>query len=193
MAKRFVGTEIWDEDWFLEMPEEYRLLWYYILAKCDHAGLFRVNLKNFNSLNKKKALPFTALKYFNEGKERVRIISERLWLLEDFFVFQYGENMNTNNKVHESIEKIYNQANIKLTSIRGLKDLKVGVKDKDKDKDKKGGLGENKKKQKGEKFNDDFTMVHFPDGKTQDLGTQQRELAIDGLIKPAAIIQGAKY
>jgi hypothetical protein len=192
MAKRFIGTEIWDEDWFLEMPEEYRLLWFYALAKCDHAGLFRVNLRNFNALNKKKVLPMTALRYFNQGKERVRIISERVWLLEDFFVFQYGEIMNLNNKVHESIEKIYNQANIKTTSIRGLKGLKEGVKDKDKDKEKKGGVGENKK-QKGQKFNDEFTEVFFPDGKTQQLGSQQRELALEGRIKPAEVIQGATY
>lgn len=192
MAKRFFGTEVWDEDWFLEMPEEYRLLWFYILAKCDHAGLFRVNLTSFNLRNKKKVLPFTALKYFNSDKERIRIISEKLWFIEDFFVFQYGETFNKNNKVHESIEKIYNQANIKLTSIRGLKDLKDRVKDKDKDKDKKGGVGENKK-QKGEKFSEDFQQVFFPDGNRQELGPQQRELAMEGRIKPNSIIQGATY
>ena len=25
MAKRFSATEIWDEDWFLDMPNEYKL------------------------------------------------------------------------------------------------------------------------------------------------------------------------
>jgi len=192
MPKRFVATEIWDEDWFLEMPKDYRLLWFYILSKCDHAGIFRVNLKKFNLVTGANVMPFTALKHFNEGKERIRVVSDRAWLIEDFFVFQYGETMNLNNKVHESVEKIYSQANIKLTSIRGLKDLKDRVKDKDKEKDKKGGMGENKK-QKGEKFDSEFTVVYFPDGKTQALGTQQSELAREGRIKPEAVIQGAKY
>jgi hypothetical protein len=192
MAKRFFSTEIWEEDWFLEMPTEYQLFWFYICLKCDHAGLFKVNMKKFNMINRSKVLPFTALKYFNTGKERIRIVSESLWLIEDFFVFQYGETMNLNSKVHESVERIYNQANIQLTSIRGLKDLKDRVKDKDKDKEKKGGMGENKK-QKGEKFNAEFTEVVFPDGKIQKLGDQQKELAEDGRLKPQAIIQGAIY
>ena len=46
MAKRFTSTEIWNEDWFLDMPAEYKLFWYYMLCECDHAGLFKVNFIN---------------------------------------------------------------------------------------------------------------------------------------------------
>lgn len=136
MAKRFTATEIWGEDWFLSMPIEYKLFWYYMLSNCDHAGLFKVNLRSFCSLNEVKLTPKKALDYFNSGKLRIKPISDSLWFIEDFFVYQYGETFNNNNRVHFSIKKLYEKYDIKLTSIRGLKVLKEGVKDKDKEKDK---------------------------------------------------------
>jgi hypothetical protein len=135
MAKRFFATELWGEDWFLEMPNEYKLFWFYIIAECDHAGLFKVNLRSFCGLLEVKVTPTEAIKYFNSGKERIRIISDSVWFIEDFFTFQYGPKFNSDNRVHESISKLYQKNNIELTSLRGLKGVTDGVKDKDKDKD----------------------------------------------------------
>lgn len=136
MAKRFTDTEIWGEDWFLDMPNEYKLFWYYMLSNCDHSGVYKVNLRSFCSLNEVKLTSNKVLEYFNAGKQRIRVLQDNVWLIEDFFVYQYGETFNTNNRVHESIKKVYEKYNIELTSIRGLKDHKDRVKDKDKDIDK---------------------------------------------------------
>lgn len=146
MAKRFTSTEIWEEDWFLDMPNEYKLFWFYMLSTCNHAGLFKVKSKSFKGLLEVNITLPEALKYFNAGKDRIRVVSESLWYVEDFFVFQYGTTFNGNSKVHESIENALNQVNIKVTSVRGLlevkntsfgglEDLKARDKDKDKDKD----------------------------------------------------------
>jgi hypothetical protein len=190
MAKRFIATEIWGEDWFLDMPNEYKLFWFYILGNCDHAGLFKVNLTPFRGLLGVKVTPHDALAYFNAEKIRIREISKSLWFVEDFFVFQYGTTFNINNKVHESIGKLYNRHNINIKEIRGLRDLKEGVKDKDKE--KKGGMGENKKL-KGEDFDETRENVLFPDGTIQQLGIQQRELAKTGKLKPSSVLQGSTY
>ena len=134
-----------------------------------------------------------ALNYFNTEKQRVRVLSDNLWLIEDFFQYQYGEIFNPNNRVHDSIEKVYQRHNIEMTSIRGLKDLKDRVKDKDKDKDKdikKGGMGENKK---GVKFDDDLEFVYFDDGSKQKLGSDQKALAKLGKTKPHLIVKGSIY
>ncbi len=133
MAKRFTATEIWSEDWFLSMPNEYKLFWFYMLANCDHAGIFKVNLRSFCGLNEVKLSSNEALKMFNVGKQRVRQISESVWFIEDFFVYQYGCTFNGNNRLHESIKVIYEKHGIELTSIRGLTEVKHGVKDKDKE------------------------------------------------------------
>ena len=192
MAKRFTATEIWKEDWFLDMPIEYKLFWYYILSNCDHAGLFKVNLRSFCGLMEVKLTPSKVLEYFNFGKQRIRVISDSLWLIEDFFVYQYGPTFNWNNRVHESIGELYQRHNIELKSIRGLIDLKDRVKDKDKD-IKKGGTGENIKPMTGSEFSEDNSGVFFSDGSYQKLGALQLEAVELGNLKPHAVIKGAIY
>lgn len=144
MPKRFTATELWSEDWFLEMPFEYKLFWYYMLSKCDHAGLFKPNMKTFCMLNNVKITPNEVIEFFNNGKDRIRVISDSVWLIEDFFVYQYGTTFNINNRVHESINAQYKKFGVNLSSIRGLivviLDLKERPKDKDINKEKELGI-----------------------------------------------------
>lgn len=137
MAKRFTATEIWNEDWFLEMPIDYKLFWFYLKDNCDHAGLFRVNVRSYCGLTEAKVTPDKVLEYFNSGKQRVRIVNHSVWLLEDFFVFQYGSKFNANNNVHASALELFEKSGVEVSSIRGLTGLKPRdiYKDKDKDKD----------------------------------------------------------
>jgi hypothetical protein len=134
--KRFTETSIWDEDWYLDMPIEYKMLWYYIKDKCNHAGVWRPNLRLFEATVGVKVDLKKAIIFFNKDKSRIEVLNSGHWYILDFFVFQYGSTFNPLNRVHKSIQGIYIQEDINLTSIRGLKDLKDGVKDKDKDKDK---------------------------------------------------------
>lgn len=127
MAKRFTATEIWEEDWFLDMPNEYRLFWYYMLSKCDHAGVFKPNITRFNNSVGKKINKEKALMFFNEGKERISVTRKKNWWIIDFFVFQYGQIFNFNNNLHFSIYKVYNQEDINVRTNRGLKEVRGGT------------------------------------------------------------------
>lgn len=131
MAKRFAATEIWEEDWFLELPNEYKLFWFYVLSACDHAGFFKINIKVFSSLNNVQIDIETAFELFNKGKKRLRKVNGSMWLIEDFFLFQYGQILNLNNRVHKSIKDTYKKHGVNVTSIRGLNEVKEAVKDKD--------------------------------------------------------------
>lgn len=193
MAKRFTATEIWEEDWFLEMPNEYKLFWYYILSKCDHAGIFKVNLRSFTGLIQVNVTSNDALRYFNNGKDRIRIINESLWFIEDFYVYQYGSTFNINNRLHESIKKTMAKYDLQLTSIRGLTDLKDGVKDKDKE-IKKGGTGENNGlTDSGDRFDEKGIRVYFKDGTNQLLGMEQRIAFKEGTLRPRDVKRGLTY
>jgi len=152
MAKRFISTEVWSEDWFLDMPNEYKLFWFYVITNCDHAGIFKVNLRSFCGLNEVSLSSKKAIEYFNSGKERVIEINPSIWLISDFFVFQYGPVLNLNNKVHNSINNIYKKYKIDFIFIRGLVDLKERTKDKDKDKDKDNSLTKKQKFEENEEF-----------------------------------------
>ncbi len=136
MSKRFTSTQIWEEDWFIEMPLEYKMFWFFIKDKCDHSGMFKINVRVFNSTHGVQVDSEIAFELFNKGKERLRKVNGSMWLIEDFFKFQYGGNMNLNNRVHKSVEESYIKHGVNLESIRGLNVVKDGVKDKDKDKDK---------------------------------------------------------
>lgn len=120
MAKRFTSTEIWDEDWFLDLPIEYRLFWLYILASCDQAGFYKINVTVFSSSNKVEIDTEMAFQLFNKGKNRLRKVNGSMWLIEDFFKFQYGFKFNIENKIHMGIEKIYNGHGVSIQSLKGI-------------------------------------------------------------------------
>lgn len=196
MAKRFTATEIWGEDWFLSMPNEYKLFWYYILSACDHAGIFKVNTRSFTGLIEVSVSPSKALEHFNNGKIRIRVLNESVWLIEDFFVFQYGTTFNPNNKMHESIEKLYSKFDLPMTSIRGLKDLKDRVKDKDKEINTESNtnlVSNGAKVDSAVSFAKNGNGVIFADGAYQPFGFEQRALYQQNALKPREVKRGLVY
>ena len=126
MSKRFHDTDIWDEDWYLDMPLEYRSFWLYVKDKCDHAGIWRPNLRRFNSDIENKIDLDTAIEYFNVDKERITPLESGHWMVAEFVPFQYGKNLNLNNRVHLSVFNRLNDLEVNLGSIRGLNEVKLG-------------------------------------------------------------------
>jgi hypothetical protein len=135
MSKRFHDTEIWKQDWFLELPYEYMLLWLYIKDTCDHAGIWKPNKRFIEFISGKTIDLKKAIEFFNGNKGRIEILSNGRWLIPDFISFQYGHKLNPENRVHSSILAVLEKNEVNLTSIRGLLEVKDRVKDKDKDKD----------------------------------------------------------
>lgn len=138
MAKRFRDSNIQDEDWYIILPMEYKLLWDFICDKCDHAGIWKPNLVKFTAFNATVDLE-KALEHFNDDESDPRLIKleNGKFFLPGFFVFQYGPKLNLKNSVHLSISQIYYKNGVKQSSIKGLKEVTEGIKDKDKDKDNK--------------------------------------------------------
>ena len=136
MAKRFIDTELINEDWYLDLPAEIKLFWIYALCKCDHAGFLKANLRVYNAIYETAIDLDTILKAINAEKERIRVIDERLWWITDFCKFQYGENLNPNNRVHLSVLKKLSQHSVSYGSNMGHDRVMDGVKEKEKEKDK---------------------------------------------------------
>jgi len=112
MAKRFTDTEKWNEDWFLDLPTNHKLFWIYICDNCNHAGIFKPNKRMFELLIGEKINSDNFIKDLNSGKDRVIILPNGRWYLTGFIKFQYGEILNPNNRVHNSILNILIQNNI---------------------------------------------------------------------------------
>lgn len=139
MPKRFTDTGKWQDEWFMDLPAKYKLFYLYLLDNCDHAGVWKVNLR---------------LAEFHIGEQifaeeihelfagRVIEFKQGYWFLVKFIKFQYGGIKN--DAVGKSISKIIEINNLK-GAMEGLTSPYVGtkVKYKVKDKDKviEGGVG----------------------------------------------------
>jgi hypothetical protein len=123
MAKRFCDTNVWEEDWFVLLPPTYKLLWQWITAKCDHAGIWKANIESFKVFNGEVDLD-KAMEYFNDSsKERLVKLPNGKYFLPGFYVFQYGSKLNLNNNMHRSVYEIYKENDVDIKFIKGLKEF----------------------------------------------------------------------
>lgn len=218
MAKRFTDTDIWDQDWFIDLPNKYKLLWNYIKDKCDNVGIWRPNTSVLQKIVGEPINLKEFLQFVNIEKERLKMLPSGRWWLKDFFIFQYGDKFSPTSQVHKGALKILVQNGIHLNEIfkEGIGNLQnidfhqlkeiaydkdidnlnksygnpsIRVKDKVKDIDKDKDITLSK----GVKFSENFEKVFFEDGSWQKLGSEQKILAEGGDINPVTIIKGSIY
>lgn len=168
MAKRFTDTGKWDKLWIRKLSPELKLLWVYLLDKCDHAGIWEadIDLAKFQlgiTIDQDEAI-----KVFN-GRV-VPLSGGEKWFIPKFIEFQYGD-LNPENRVHKSVIEILERNGIQgpykpLT--RGSQGCKDKDKDKDKDMDKVGGSkGGILKSVREGWFEEDWKYYPNKDGKKQ--------------------------
>lgn len=135
MAKRFTDTDKWKKPFIRGLNAQYKLLWFYILDDCDHAGIWQVD-EEVASIRVGFTIDFNeALTIF---KDHIQVIDDGLkWFISDFIDFQYG-TLNPDNRVHKSVIDIHKKYKIKplISPLKGAMDKdKDKYKDKDKDKE----------------------------------------------------------
>lgn len=102
MAKRFIDTELFDDEWFCELSKDGKLFWIYVITKCDHAGLLKYNKKlimfhlSINSID-------TVIK---ELGNRLIIVNEHLIFCPKFIDFQYPNFPNSSVRQQASAIQI---------------------------------------------------------------------------------------
>ena len=128
MAKRFTDSRKWDDPFFIELDNKYKLLWVFMLDKCNHAGIFEFSKRlvdfNLNDSYQEKEI----LDIFNG---RIEVLESGKWFIKKFICYQYGE-LSSANRAHNSVINILQ----KEGAYKGLISPIQGYKDKDKDKDK---------------------------------------------------------
>lgn len=126
MAKRFIDTNIWNKSWYRKLDSKDKLLWIYILTKCDHAGILDGDWEAasfFMGCN---------ISEYEELPEPIKLkmvpIDDDQYFIPSFVEYQYGV-LRINSKPHLSV--------IKRLEEKGLTDYlqRVMVTPKDKDKD----------------------------------------------------------
>ena len=147
MAKRYLESSLWDKSWFRQLHPKLKLFYYYMISKCNHAGVWSdvdIELAEFQI-----GMPINEEEILKELKDHIEVIKPKKWYIHKFVKFQYGE-LNPNVRAHASVIKILNENNLNVNKglDKGLKQSQT-VKDKDKDKYKdKDLVKDNKVKEK---------------------------------------------
>lgn len=135
MSKRFTDTEKWRKPFIRALNTSYKLLWLYLLDDCDISGVWQVDfeiatIKLGTKLDQKEAL--------SAFKDKITVLAEDKWLINDFVPFQYGK-LQSSNRMHVAILRMIRDH--QLTEISPLQGAKDKDKDTDKGKDKEGVVG----------------------------------------------------
>lgn len=98
MAKRFIDTGLFDDEWFSDLNCDCKIFWVYFVTKCDHAGLLKFNKRLIEFQTGIKSLD-TVLKHFDDRLVRV---NEQLLFCPKFIAFQYPKFPNSKVKQQSS-------------------------------------------------------------------------------------------
>jgi len=113
VAKRFTDNEKWADIWFRKLPVHLKCFWFYILDKCDVAGVWKVDLESA-SFHLNHDLKEQEIKGNFEG--RISFFNDKKWFVDGFIDFQYGtlrEGCNPHKPVIKIIEDLKKQGYLK--------------------------------------------------------------------------------
>lgn len=140
MAKRFTATEKWDDSWFHSLLPKHKLLWLYMLDRCDNAGIFEMNLLLASFHIGQNVTTEEFAKVF--GSKVIPVNGSKVWISK-FIEFQYrcrASELNSQNKAHSSVLQILKRFGVQYDDVEApskpLPSPFEGAKDKDKDTDK---------------------------------------------------------
>ena len=102
--KRFTETQKWEDPWFRKLNPELKLLWQWLLDRCDNAGVIDPDL-DLAAFQIGYQYPLDTLSSFSE---RVVNLPCGKWFIPKFIEFQYGrlsEDCKAHRPIFLSLEK----------------------------------------------------------------------------------------
>jgi len=131
MAKRFTDSEKWNDDWYLSLSNDYRIVWQWLLDNCNHAGVCK---RSINILNRDCNTCISEAELLAIMQGRI-VVSDTIWFIPKFLKFQYP-NLRSNKPVIISVVKELYKYNLAAMIPESFGNDYIIIKDKDKDKDK---------------------------------------------------------
>ena len=133
MAKRFIDTKLWDKAWFRKLDPKSKLVWIYIVTRCDHAGVWDCDWEAASffigqDVNPNELPDSVVNKMITIEKESDQ---ETQYFIPSFIEYQYGV-LRQNSKPHLSVIKRLTEKGL----IKHLDKSIFSLKDKDKEEDK---------------------------------------------------------
>jgi len=122
-------TDKWKKRFVRELTPQHKLLWFYILDDCNHAGIWEVDI-DVASIRVGFDLSQDDLPSLF-GDKVISFDNGDKWFIPDFIEYQYGE-LNQNSNVHKSVINLLNKYNLE-GYLKGSQRVESTLKDKDTD------------------------------------------------------------
>ena len=84
MSKRYIDTQIFEDDFIMSLSKDGKLMFSYFIANCDHAGILKLN-KAISGL----LMGFDTENALKELSARVKEIKPGVYFMPSFLKFQY--------------------------------------------------------------------------------------------------------
>ena len=124
-------TDKWKKRFLRELKPQHKLLWFYILDDCNHAGIWDVDIE-VASIRVGEELIYDMLPQAFLDKIVIFDNGDK-WFIPEFIDFQYGE-LNPNSNVHKSVIALLEKYNLE-GYMKGSQGVQSTLNNKDKDKD----------------------------------------------------------
>jgi len=124
-------TDKWKKRFLRELKPQHKLLWFYILDDCNHAGIWDVDIE-VASIRVGEELIYDMLPQAFLDKIVIFDNGDK-WFIPEFIDFQYGE-LNPNSNVHKSVIALLDKYNLE-GYLKGSQGVQSTLNNKDKDKD----------------------------------------------------------
>lgn len=106
MSKRFTETEKWDDKWFRSLTPGSKLLFIFMLDKCDLAGFYEIDP---DDIEFRTGLPSEKVLGAIQGLDRGLIINGDWVWIKNFLKHQKNDSLNPENNAHKHIIRLIAQ------------------------------------------------------------------------------------
>ena len=110
MAKRFTDTDLWDKEWFMNLPPKLKCLVKYVRDKCDIAGFWSPNWR-LASMHIGEEVTESDLLSIDLGQQFEKTLDGKISCI-GFINFQYGDTLSEKSPVHRKVQAILDKNKI---------------------------------------------------------------------------------
>jgi hypothetical protein len=114
MAKRFIDTNLFSDEWFNGLSKDGKLFFVYFITTCDHAGILKLNKRLCEFQTEIKSMDTV----IEELGNSLVTLKEGLIFMPKFIKFQYPNFPKSNVKQQESALKILISHGVEMDKLK---------------------------------------------------------------------------
>lgn len=112
--KRFTETLKWDDAWFRELPFAHKLIFIYVIERCNNAGFWEIDNASIAWHTK---VPIEEIEGAWKGLARALIVADGWVWVRTFLKHQKNETLNESNPAHRQIIGLLKEQVQRFTSV----------------------------------------------------------------------------